>query len=261
MQRIMGTLAFVAVIGLTACTDTTDPAYRGGAGEPGEMGFQEDMVASLGKSGMMVSGATVYVGHGINGTDLGASEALPVDVSVNGACALPGFEFRAFAGPLSLTAGDYEIAVSLANADAPCGNTPVIGPVTVTVNDGDNATIFAHLTDGGVPTASVFPNAFARPGRAQLAARHAANFGMVDVIVDPSSPTEITVPDLVNGNQAWTPIRPGRHSVALAPAGSMTPVFEISPVLRPFTAYYAYAVGTPSNGTFEVLLQTVSFGR
>ena len=261
MQRIMGALAFVAAIGLTACNDTTDPAFRADAGTQDGIDVQQDAVAALGKSGMLVSGATVFVGHGINGTDLGASEALPVDVSVNGACALPGFEFRTFAGPLSFAAGEYEIAVSLADPDTPCGNAPVIGPVTVTVNDGDNATIFAHVTDGGAPTASVFPNAVVRPGRAQLAARHAANFGPVDVIVDPDSPKGITVPDLANGNQVSTPIRPGRHSVALAPAGSATPVFEISPVLRPFTAYYAYAVGTPSNGTFEVLLQTVSLER
>jgi len=260
MRQYLGALAVAAVVGLAACSDTTEPAFQAEGAGQGDLGINEEVLA-LGKAGWAVTGATVFVGHGINGTDLGAAEALPVDVSVNGACALPGFEFRAFAGPLELDAGDYEIAVSLANTDEPCSNDPVIGPVTVTVNDGDNATIFAHLTDGGTPTASVFPNAFARPGRAQFAARHAANFGPVDVIVDPRSPKGITVPDLANGNQVSTPIRPGRHSVALAPAGSMTPVFEISPVLRPFTSYYAYAVGTPSNGTFEVLLQTVSFGR
>ena len=37
--------------------------------------------------------ATVYVLHGIPGEDLGLDPELPVDVSVNGACALPGFTF------------------------------------------------------------------------------------------------------------------------------------------------------------------------
>jgi hypothetical protein len=203
------------------------------------------------------SKATVYVGHGINGKDLGTAEALPVDVSVNGACTLEGFEFRAFAGPLRLNAGDYTIAVSLANPGTPCGNAPVIGPVTVTLNGDDNVTIFAHLTEGGAPTASVFVNEFGRFGRSQLAARHAANFSAVDVRVDADRRREIFVPGLTNGNQVSTSIRPGRHTVALEPAGTGTPVFETTLRLRPFKAYYAYAVGTPANGTFEVLLQTV----
>ena len=35
----------------------------------------------------------VYVVHGIPGQDLGLEPALPVDVSVNGACALESFAF------------------------------------------------------------------------------------------------------------------------------------------------------------------------
>ena len=62
--------------------------------------------------------ASVYVVHGINGTDIGAGEALPVDVSVSGAgCVLEGVEFRDVEGPLTLDPGTYD--VEFTNGDQP----------------------------------------------------------------------------------------------------------------------------------------------
>ena len=98
----------------------------------------------------------------------------------------------------------------------------------MTVNDGDNATILAHLTDGGKPTASVFANEFASRWRSQIAARHAANFGPVDVVIDEGRRKEIRVPGLTNGHQVSTAIRAGRHTVAIAPAGTGTAVYEVT---------------------------------
>ena len=60
--------------------------------------------------------AMVSVIHGIPGPD-----GLPVDVSVNGACALEGFMFKEIVGPMAMPAGTYEVAISLADADNPCG--------------------------------------------------------------------------------------------------------------------------------------------
>ncbi|NJN95214.1 MAG: DUF4397 domain-containing protein [Anaerolineales bacterium] len=100
----------------------------------------------------------VTVVHGIPGQALGADPALPVDVSVDGECVLPGFTFSKIAGPLSLPVDTYRIAISLANTAAPCSNAPVIGPLNVPVAKGENVSIVAHLNGQGEPTASKFVN-------------------------------------------------------------------------------------------------------
>ena len=206
--------------------------------------------------------ATVYVVHGINGADLGASESLPVDIAVNGSCVLEGVEFRDVEGPLSLEEGSYDLAVYLAG-DSPCAGDPAIEASDVELDDDDNVSITAHLNASGEPTLTPFTNdVSAKPGKTRISARHAANFGAVDVVVDGAKPfTGVT-----SGQQAGAFLRPGSHTVALTPEGTMTRVFELTDDFEPFTLYAAYAVGTPRSedaemeSTFEVLLQTIEVG-
>ncbi|MCK7482757.1 MAG: hypothetical protein M0C28_40785 [Candidatus Moduliflexus flocculans] len=54
-------------------------------------------------------------------------------------------------------------------------------------------------------------------------------------------------------------LRPRR--VTISPAGTSDKVFDRTLWLRPLTVYTATAVGTPSNGTFEVLLTTLRMSR
>lgn len=199
--------------------------------------------------------ATVYVVHGIDGRDLGAAKDLPVDVAVNGACLLKGFTFKGIAGPLALPPGDYAIAISLANPAAPCGNAAVIS-ATVPFGAGERASVVAHLTNGGAPTASKFENpvGFLFPA---VAARHAANFSAVDLIASRGRFSR-TFAGLTNGNQVAAHFLPGRVTFAIAPAGTSSAVFEATLPLQPFSTYLLYAVGTPANGTFDVIVQTIS---
>ncbi|MDX1613375.1 MAG: hypothetical protein R3300_03635, partial [Candidatus Promineifilaceae bacterium] len=55
--------------------------------------------------------ATVSVGHGIPGDDLGMDTALPVDVDVNGACAIEGLEFGEFYDLGMVPPGTYSVTV------------------------------------------------------------------------------------------------------------------------------------------------------
>jgi hypothetical protein len=222
-----------------------------GPTEPGS-----DLAAALGRGpAAATTAATIYVVHGINGTDLGASEALPVDVSLNGACALTGFTFRTITPAITLPAGSYDIQVRLADAGNPCTGPVAINAPGVVVPAGINASVVAHLTAAGAPTASVFVNDVSRvPGQSRLMARHTAQFGLVDILLD-GTVAFAGVPNGVQGTSG--PIRPGEHEVAIAVAGTSTRAFEATLELRPFTGYAAYAVGTPGNGTFEVLLQAI----
>jgi len=202
--------------------------------------------------------ATVYVVHGINGTDLGSGipESLPVDVAVDGTCVLEDFTFRSIEGPLSLDPGEYDLAVYLANGE-PCSGDPAVSAEDVPLAAGDNVSVTAHVNTDGEPTLTPFVNdVSARPGKTRISARHAANFGAVDLVLDGAKPFT----GLENGGQVGAFLRPGRHAVALTPTGEDTRVFDLTSVLRPFILHAAYAVGTPSNGTFEVLLQTIEVG-
>ena len=199
----------------------------------------------------------VYVVHGINGTDIGASEALPVDVSVSGqGCVLEGVEFRDIEGPLTLPADTtYDIEVRLA-AEDPCTGDVAIQASGVGLEDGDNVSITAHLDAQGSPTATVFANDLSSAsGSTKVSPRHAAEFGPVDIVVN-GSPAFENVP---NGASGTATLDPGTYEVAIQTPDNQTTAFSDSLQLDAGTLYAAYAVGSVENETFEVLLQTLSF--
>jgi hypothetical protein len=228
-------LALVVLAG-TACSDpTTDP----GSNPP---------VASALRS----TDALVYVVHGINGTDLGLAESLPVDVSVNGACALPGFTFRTITAGIPLPAGRYDLVVRLPGS-APCTGAPVIQANGVQLAARGRYTVVAHLDAAGAPTASIFPEGGGRRGSARLRVRHAAVFTPVDIRVNQRT----FFRGLVNGTGGQESVAPGNYTVDVLPAGTTTPAASVPVTLRGETFYNAYAVGTPAKGSFEILLQVI----
>jgi hypothetical protein len=112
-------------------------------------------LAMISTAGADAHAANVRVAHGIPGQDLGADPALPVDVLVNDSiCLLEGFTFGEFAGPVELAPGTYNIKISLASTPA-CSNPPVI-EADVPFDAGEDATVIAHLSEAGDPTASKF---------------------------------------------------------------------------------------------------------
>jgi hypothetical protein len=209
--------------------------------------------------------AQVYVIHGVPGKDVSPDldPALPVDVSVDGACVLEGFEFEDVAGPLPLPAGSYEIAISLADEDDPCSGPVAIGPATVPFEAGENATVIAHLTEDGTPTASKFVNDLSeiRRKKARVAVRHTAAAPTVDIklrrIYHPRK--QLLIKDLSNPNEAQAEIRAGKWMASIRPAGSRKPVF--GPIEVEFdrqTAYFIYAVGSLKNETFTLITQELA---
>lgn len=208
--------------------------------------------------------ARVYVIHGIAGQDLGADPKLPVDVLVNDSiCLLKGFTFGEIKGPVKLAEGTYNFKISLANAEKPCSNAPVI-EADVPFAANENATVIAHLTEAGAPTASKYVNDVSRilPMMSRLTVRHTAEAPAVDLGVEVKLgdlPFTTKVAGLSNPNQAGPVNIPAmRYSVNLYPAGSDTAVF--GPVvlkLAPRTAYFVYAVGSLPKGSFTLITQTI----
>jgi hypothetical protein len=213
--------------------------------------------------------ATVYIIHGIPGKDinalLGASlpADLPVDVSVNGGCALQSFRFRQIVGPLSLPAGAYDIAISVANPAHPCSNAAVISVNDLPLNAGESASIIAHLNTQGAPTASKFiNNVSATQGlNGRVAVRHTANAPAVDVKVNTLlglKRLNATLPNLSNGNQAEADLPLGIYQASLFAAGTDARAFGPALVVAfPQTFRAVYAVGSLQNGTFTLITQTI----
>lgn len=209
--------------------------------------------------------AQLTVVHGINGTDLGADVSLPVDVAVDGACALTGLEFKQFAGPLELPAGTYQVAISLADPTNPCGNDPVI-TAPLPLRAGRSASAVAHLDGDGAPTASLWHDDFRRLSRRVGGAdvRHGAAAPAVDLWANFRRYSLRVIGDLENGEQAQRRLLAGTYEVGLAAADGghwirrssqveFLPGFESIPLPvegRQVTTIYAF--GTLGS-TFELV--------
>ncbi|MBN1460559.1 MAG: DUF4397 domain-containing protein [Armatimonadetes bacterium] len=193
--------------------------------------------------------ATAYVVHGIPN--------VPVDVAVDGACAIENFMFGGQVGPIGLSPGNHTIRISLANPMDPCTGTVVLeAPIPFMADE--NVTLIAYLNGMGAPTASKFENDFSRPdpGTARVIAHHCAAAPAADISVnrDMDEPFKPKVESLSNGEQVVEQFRPGEWYVSLAQAGTTDPV--IGPVcvkLHPFTVHRLYAVGSALDGTLTVL--------
>lgn len=204
--------------------------------------------------------ARLYVGHGINGSDLGFAEELPVDLCTGKGqpALLTGVPFGVItADPLVLDAGLYTIEIRLTDGGTCKGALAVATTLSLAV--AENATALAHLTEQGTPTVTKFVNDV-RPakGQARIVARHAAAAGDVNVFLQRGE-SKAVIRDLENPDQEGADLQPGRWYVAIYPASSWRhPLFETRLRLRADTASFAYAVGSPARDTFAVLLQTIS---
>ncbi len=214
------------------------------------------------------SAATLYVGHGIDGRDLGLAQELPVDIClVEGPSALgltypvalfKDVPFKAFARiDIDLPAGQYGVEVQLASGGTCAG--PVAISSSFSLGFGETATAFAHLSEYGTPTLTKFENDVRAlsPGQTRVFARHAAAFGDVNVLLRQNKRNSAYIPGLENAAQEGANVRAGAWAVSIFPAGSWSPAFSATLPLAAQTAYFAYAVGTPAKGSFDVLVQAI----
>jgi hypothetical protein len=199
----------------------------------------------------------IYVIHGINGVDLGAAMALPVDISVSGVgCALKAFEFTKTAGPISLPKGDYTIQVFAANAGAPCSGSPILQN-TFSFEKGNSYTLIAHLTAAGTPALSMFMNDISFPGNAKtrFTFTHAAYAPAVDILLSRGnfSKTFSNVPNGASGSVAGSP--GNSWSVTVNLAGTTTTVLGPATLKgKAGTVQSVFVVGSATNGLYPVIL-------
>jgi hypothetical protein len=189
--------------------------------------------------------ARVSVVHGIPGQ--------PVDVYVNGKKTIPDFQPGKVAGPLSLPAGDYDIALTAPGKP--------IGEALITVDDaavpgGANVSLVAHLSADGKPVLTPFANDTGRlaAGKARLIVRHTAAAPAVDV----RAGGEPVFADLVNPKEAKADVDAGSVSADVVLAGTQTRVLGPADLtLKEGTATIVYAVGSAEEKTLDIVAQTI----
>ena len=190
--------------------------------------------------------ARVSVVHGIPGQ--------PVDVYVNGKKTLPDFQPGKVAGPLSLPAGEYDIALTkpgdpIADALLTVDNAEVPG--------GANISLVAHLSADGKPVLTPFVNDTAKlgAGKTRLVVRHTAAAPAVDVraggkpvFEDLTNPKEAKA-DLPAGTVKADVVLAGTDDVAIGPA-------DLD--LKEGTATIVYAVGSAEDKTLDLVTQSIT---
>jgi hypothetical protein len=209
--------------------------------------------------------ARVVVVHGIPGGAVGAAADLPVDVSVNGACALPGFRYKQVVGPLALPAGTISVAVHPANPSRPCGLPAIIGPANIMLNANEDAAIIAHLSASGAPTASKYVVDLSPTvnNKARVHVFHTAAAPAVDVYLGGDfgsfSQTALLVRQMVNNERAVASVPSGTWQLVAAVSGTVAPVIGPAHVnIGQNAAFLFFIVGAPGSNTLDVVVKDYS---
>ncbi|MDE0546646.1 DUF4397 domain-containing protein [Microbacterium sp. C7(2022)] len=213
-------------------------------------GLAIGMVAAFGvalpASAISESSADVFVLHGIPDT--------PVDVYVDGELTLDDFQPGDLAGPLDLPAGDYEVALTA--TDAADDSSPVLGPVTLSVEANMSYTAVAHLSESGEPTVTPFVNDISATaaGEGRLTVRHVAAAPAVDILAG----GDAVVSGLANPEEASLDLAAGTVSAAVALEGTTDPVIGPADVaVDEGVLTIAYAWGSAEDGNLDLAVQTI----
>jgi hypothetical protein len=187
--------------------------------------------------------AMVTVVHGINGVDLGLAANLPVDIAVNGSCAIKGLTFTQLTR-VQLGAGSYAITVHPASGS--CTGAPVIRQTVAVSASARRIGIVANLSDAGSPQLAVFSNdnEFSR----SVTVNNAAALAPIFAGAGPSSWIGYYGKPLSNGSgiMVLADPTPSRIIVRLFRSNARTRLFNES--IRVTSARVYYVVGSKKNG-------------
>ena len=198
----------------------------------------------VGTAGAQEATGTVTIVHGFRG--------LVADVYLDGTLILESFEPERATDPVQLAAGDHDVEVREAGAEASSA-AAVSG--TLTVPAGANLSAVVHLSEDGQPTMTVFNNDVrgVPPGSTRLVVRNTAATDPVNVSLDDAP----LASDLGNPKEAGKEVPATTHRLSVS-AGSevLLPPQEVP--LQEGTAQYLYLIGSQADGTVAWITQTVT---
>ncbi|SDM74262.1 protein of unknown function [Cryobacterium flavum] len=200
--------------------------------------------------------ASVSVLHAIPG--------LTLDISVDGRVVVDDFMPGTLLGPLKIAAGTHTVDISASNPlevgvganGVPLPAIAISGSTTVTVTANRSFTAVAHLSDAGLPTATLFNDDTTplAPGQGRLTVRHVAAAPAVDVLANGA----VAVAGLTNPSQAVLDLPVGSISAVVAAAGTTAPLLGPADVtIAPRTNTIVYAWGSLADSNLALFVQTV----
>jgi hypothetical protein len=193
---------------------------------------------------------TVSIIHGVPG--------LTVDVYVNGALQIAGFEPGTVTEPMRLPEGDYDIVIVAQGGDP--SNPAISGSAFLAARA--NVSIVAYLAEDGTPSLKVFANDLSKTDRkeARVAVRHVAKAGAVDVRLfrDLEDEPVLAIAGLTNPNEAQADVRSRKYTATISAAGAAEPIFISDRYkVKDEKFYIFYAIGDPTDQTFALLVQVI----
>jgi hypothetical protein len=195
--------------------------------------------------------ARVTVVHGINGGDLGLPSNLPVDIAVNGTCAIKGLTFTQTT-QVELAGGSYSVTVHPANGS--CANSPVITQSVSVPSSARYIGLVANLSDAAVPKLTAFVND--QPYRRSVFVNNAASNSRFFAGAGPRQMIFYYANPLLNGEgiMALAVERPARLSVNLIEVGRKRAFFKES--FRATQSRAFYVLGSKKSG-LRVISETL----
>lgn len=218
------------------------------------------LVALVGAGALLWAGLSspAYAAEKAHLSVLHAVPGLTVDVYVNGERTINNFKPGKLAGPLSLDAGSYEVAITA--GDAEDDSDPAIGPVDLELDGGKNYTAVAHLDDGGDPTATLFTNDTSKTdaGQGRLTVRHTAAAPAVDILAG----GDAVIEGLENPDEEVLDLDAGTVEAGVALAGETDPVIGPADVtISDGKNTIVYAWGSAEDDNLKLAVQTVATGH
>ncbi|HEX8488756.1 MAG TPA: DUF4397 domain-containing protein [Propionibacteriaceae bacterium] len=216
------------------------------------------LTALTGAAALVLAGLVTTPADAASDAKLSVLHAVPgltVDVYVDGKRTLNDFKPGTLAGPLSLKAGTYEVAITAGDADD--DSDPAIGPVDLTLKGGRNYTAVAHLEEGGDPTATLFDNdtSTTKAGEGRLTVRHTAAAPAVDV----RAGGDAVVSDLTNPDEEVLDLEAGSISASVAAAGTTKALIGPADVnVAEGKNTIVYAWGSLEDDNLKLAVQTIS---
>jgi hypothetical protein len=187
----------------------------------------------------------VSVVHGIPGQ--------PVDVYVNGKKTLNAFAPATVAGPLSLAAGSYDVALTKPGDPV---TSAILENKALAVPGGKNLSLVAHLDAAGKPALTAFVNdtSAIKAGMTRLVVRHTAQAPAVDV----RAGGKPVFANLTNPNEAKADLPAGTVSADVVLAGTSTVALGPQSLnLSAGTETIVYAIGSADAKSLALVAQTL----
>jgi hypothetical protein len=215
----------------------------------------------LGALSFAADDAYLYIVHGVPGRDISdiVNPSLPIDVLFAGDCVVRGLAFASISGPLSFSAGTYDVEISEANTLAPCTNLALISS-QVTLTSGKSVSAVAAISKGEPALLQFVDNlAPVVPGNARFVLVQAADAAALQAtlternVTNPKTFTLKANPD----TQQWIGIPYGTYLVEITAVGNTTVLASEQIVMTDQSVALAYAAGEAANNSVGLVYRIV----